>query len=136
MLNRSSFSLPAAAVSASVMVLFAFSSSPVNAADGHDLLEQCEAVAEQKRGGTLDEVGRIKAAKCLSYLSGFGGADALSPLTRKGRRMFCIPKDVSLTDAALATVSWMQKNPDKLKFGAHEVLAMANIVNYPCAPKR
>ncbi len=106
--------------------------SIARASDEKELLENCQKVVAHENGVTLDEIGRIKAAKSLSYLSGFGGADALSPLTRKGRRMFCIPKDVSITTAAKLTVSWMEKNTDKLHFGSHEVLAMANIVNFPC----
>lgn len=107
-------------------------SSEVNAGDGFELLENCQAVVEQKKGASLNEVGRLKAAKCLAYLSGFGGADALSPLSRKGRRMFCIPKEISLSEAAELTVDWMHKNENKLMYGSHEVLAMANIVNFPC----
>jgi NAD-dependent DNA ligase len=114
------------------VVLFLVLPTGVLADDGNELLENCLEVKNHEEGKPLNEVARIRAAKCIAYLSGFGGADALSPLTRKGRRMFCIPKDVSLTDAALVTVDWMQKNEDKLKYSSHEVLAMANIVNFPC----
>ncbi len=114
-----------------VVILLVFSISAY-ADSGYELLENCQEVENHEEGKALDEKARVRAAKCISYLSGFGGADALSPLTRKGRRMFCIPKDVSLTEAALVTVRWMRENEDKLKFGSHEVLAMSNIVNYPC----
>lgn len=108
-----------------------------SAKTGEELLADCRHVADLQRGEPDDEAGRIAAAKCLAFLQGFGGADALSPLTRKGQRMFCIPKTESLREAARRTVDWMDANPGKLHFGAHEVLAMANIVNYPCtAPTR
>lgn len=104
---------------------------------GEELLADCRHATAPPSGEQGDEAGRIAAAKCLAFLQGFGGADALSPLTRKGRRMFCIPKTESLREAARRTVDWMDANPGKLHFGAHEVLAMANIVNYPCtAPTR
>jgi hypothetical protein len=62
---------------------------------------------------------------------GFGGEDALSNLTRNGKRMFSIPKAVSLSEMAKRTVNWMSKKEDKLKWGSHEVLTMATIVNFP-----
>jgi len=109
-----------------------FFSASVQAKDGVDLFESCQKVVDGKNGVELDEDGRIRAASCISYLSGFGGADSLSPLKHKGRRMFCIPKDVSLTQVAEVTVKWMLNNKDKLHFPRHQVLAMANIVNFPC----
>ncbi|WP_204902951.1 Rap1a/Tai family immunity protein, partial [Microbulbifer mangrovi] len=114
-----------------IICALAFSVS-AQAKDGNDLLENCQKVLDGKNGVELDEAGKIRAASCISYLSGFGGADSLSPLKHKGRRMFCIPKDVSLTDAADLTVKWMLSNKDKLHFPSHQVLAMANIVNFPC----
>lgn len=127
---------------------------------GHDLLKKCEAVVElqnmdelkvkldnlkksnvdgdfdNKKIKLINELAistrHIKAAQCLSFLSGFAGANSISPLTHKGRKMFCIPKDLSLNEAASLTVDWMHKNMDKLNFRAHEVLAMSNIVNFPC----
>lgn len=114
------------------LMLFAVFPIAALAGNGNELLEDCIEVKRHVEGKQLNESARIRAAKCIAYLSGFGGADALSPLTRKGRRMFCIPKAVSLIDAALATVDWMQENKDKLQYGRHEVLAMANIVNFPC----
>lgn len=119
-------------VVAPFLLVFVAFAGHAHAGDGHELLARCKIVAEQSENSATTEVERIKAAQCIAYLSGFGGADALSPLTRNGRRLFCIPKSVSLSEAAVLTVRWMEQNPDKLQWGSHEVLAMANIVNFPC----
>lgn len=144
-----------------ITIVFTFLNAEIVKADsGHDLLEKCEAAVESRNDKNLKnkldamhirEFKRVldkeelkllyelaintchlKAAQCISFLSGFGGADALSPLTRKGKRMFCVPKNISLDQAAHLTVEWMNKNTDKLDYGANEVLLMSNIVNFPC----
>ena len=115
-----------------VILLVLIFPASVHAKDGNDLLNDCQKVVDKKNGRELDESEKIRVVSCISYLSGFGGADSLSPLKHKGRQMFCIPKDVSLTNAAELTVEWMLSNRDKLHFPKHQVLAMANIVNFPC----
>ncbi|TVL02246.1 hypothetical protein AYI72_13550 [Shewanella algae] len=115
-----------------ITVLILTVSISVQAKDGNDLLADCQKVVDGKNGVLLSEDGKLRAASCISYLSGFGGADAISPLTHKGKRMFCIPKSVSLKDAAEKTVTWMLNNREKLSYPRHQVLAMANIVNFPC----
>ncbi|MFN3580007.1 MAG: Rap1a/Tai family immunity protein [Pseudomonas sp.] len=107
--------------------------SAVHADDGHDLLNNCQKFIDQENGVELDQVGDIKAAKCLAFISGFGGADSLSPLTRNGQRMFCMPNGISRVEVAKTTVAWMEENEEALDYGDHEVLAIANIVNFPCS---
>lgn len=114
-----------------VILALSFSIS-AQAKSGNDLLLNCQKVVDRENGVALDEDGRIRAASCISYLSGFGGADSMSPLKHKGKRMFCVPKSVSLAEAAKLTVNWMVKNRDKLHYPSHQVLAMANIANFPC----
>ncbi|MBS3797681.1 Rap1a/Tai family immunity protein [Pseudoalteromonas sp. BDTF-M6] len=114
-----------------IIFILVFSVS-VQAKDGNDLLADCQAVTDAKNGMTLDQAGMIRSASCISYLSGFGGAHALSPLQHKGKRMFCIPEGLSLSDTADRTVKWLQHNKDKLHYPKHQVLAMASIVNFPC----
>ena len=127
--------------------------------DGHELLNSCKAMEEKTdyeaekvldkarelvESGNTDKVtindlnellssaNALRAASCVGFLSGFGGANALSPLKHKGKRMFCVPKEVTINQMAAMAVSWMEENEDKLQFGAHEVLAMSSIVNFPC----
>lgn len=127
--------------------------------DGHELLESCKAVEgiaqyepeiilgkarELDASGNKDDVTvgelnellssaeALRAASCVGFLSGFGGANSLSPLKHKGKQMFCVPKEITINQMAAITVKWMLENEDKLQFKAYEVLAMSTIANFPC----
>ena len=99
---------------------------------GQELLDRCSHYVAGKSGEELEPAQMIKATSCFSYIDGFGAADSLSPLEHEGKRMFCVPEQVSIKEAATSIIEWMQANPEKLGYPARHVVAMALISTFPC----
>ena len=92
-------------------------------ASAYTLLEACS----QPNGTDL------KAA-CLGYFVGFDDADADISELGHGRRIYCLPRGVSIGEMILVFEKYAKDHPEELHYQPRQMLALAMVGAFPCKP--
>lgn len=106
----------------------------VQAKDGAYFLKACEAAVKQADGAQLTLEDSLSSINCLTYISGFREALALSSKISKTPKLYC-PSEGGVTNeqVARAFTKFLQSNPDSLTQNGSLSLYIALANNYPCA---
>ena len=101
--------------------------------DGAKFLRACNAEVKQRDGLNISEEESIEALWCVSYVSGFLDALAVSELMAPVRKAICLPQRGITTDqAARILVKYLRDNPEKLHQSGRISLFVALAKVFPC----
>ncbi len=116
------------------LLLFLYSlSSPTYAKqDGNDLLTGCSGALRILEGQSVTPEQAALSARCLGFIEGFLGANAISPIQSNGQQILCLPEEVSGVQVARILVKWLKENPEVLHQDAVMLFAMSLAEAFPC----
>ena len=108
-------------------------SPQAQAKDGAYFLKACTAATKQADGAQLSLEESIAALNCLTYISGFREALALSSTINKTPRLYC-PQEGGVTHEQVARVfsKFLQENEDSRAQNGDLSLYIALTKAYPC----
>ena len=101
--------------------------------DGAKFLRACSAEVKQQDGLQVSQEESIEALWCISYVSGFLDALAVSDSMAPARKAICLPQRGITTDqAARILVKYLRDNPEKLHQSGRISLFVALTKIFPC----
>ena len=115
-----------------LVVVSLFIASPVLAANGKKLLNDCNNVIKYQQNKSDKTVSVLGAGLCYGYIG--STIDTHASLTEFFNRdkLFCSPADLKSGDAARIVVNYLKKYPQKSNELAYDLVLEALIEAFPC----
>ncbi len=115
-----------------MFILAMLMASPVKAANGEKLLNDCNNIIKYQQNKSDKTVSTVGAGSCFGYIG--ATIDTHSSLVEYFNRdkLFCSPPNLKSGDAARLVVNYVKKYPQKVNVLASDLVLEALIEAFPC----